>query len=85
MYVSADGKSVILEGYQGEKTMLDTNILAETCGVFTMTVEDPTHKAVEAPLSWELVNGKLSSRWGALVVESPAKPVTYREALGLKA
>ena len=85
VYVSADGKSVILEGYQGEKTMLDTNILAETCGVFTMTVEDPTHKAVEAPLSWELVNGKLSSRWGALVVESPAKPVTYREALGLKA
>ena len=50
-----------------------------------MTVEDPAHKAVEAPLSWELADGKLSSRWGALVVESPAKPVTYREALGLKA
>ena len=47
--------------------------------------EDAAHKAVEAPLSWELADGKLSSRWGALVVESPAKPVVYREALGLKA
>ena len=83
VYVSADGKSVILEGYKGEKTMLDTNILGETCGVFTMTVEDPTHKAVEAPLSWELADGKLSSRWGELAVESPAKPVPYRTALGL--
>ena len=84
VYVSKDGKSVILEGYQGEKTMLDTNILAETCGVFTMTVEDPAHKAVEAPLSWELADGKLSSRWGELAVESPAKPVPYRTALGLE-
>ena len=83
VYVSADGKSVILEGYKGEKTMLDTNILGETCGVFTMTVEDPTHKAVEAPLSWELADGKLSSRLGELAVESPAKPVPYRTALGL--
>ena len=85
VYVSEDGKSVILEGYRGEKTNLDTNILAETCGVFTMTVEDPTHKAVEAPLSWNLADGKLRSRWGELAVESPAKPVTYRQALGLKA
>ena len=83
VYVSADGKSVILEGYKGEKTMLDTNILGETCGVFTMTVEDPTHKAVEAPRSWELADGKRSSRWGELAVESPAKPVPYRTALGL--
>ena len=83
VYVSEDGKSVILEGYQGEKKLLDTNILAETCGVFTMTVEDSAHKAVEAPLSWDLTGGKLSSRWGGLEVTSPAKPVTYREALGI--
>jgi hypothetical protein len=85
VYVSEDGKSVILEGYKGEKKLLDTNMLAETCGVFTMTVEDPAHKAEPAKLTWQLEGETLRSRWGALVVESPAKPVVYREALGLKA
>ena len=83
VYVSEDGKSVILEGYRGEKTMLDTNVLDATCGVFTLTVENANHKAAEAPLSWELVDGKLSSRWGELEVTSCATPVTYRKALGI--
>jgi len=83
VYVSEDGKSVILEGYQGETTMLDTNVLDATCGVFTLTVEDATHKAEEAPLTWNLIDGKLSSSWGKLQVSSCATPVPYRKALGL--
>ena len=74
---------MILEGYQGEKKLLDTNILAETCGVFTMTVEDAAHKAAPAELTWQLEGETLRSRWGELAVESPAKPVTYRQALGI--
>ena len=83
VYVSENGKSVILEGYQGEKTMLDTNVLGPTCGVFTLTVEDAAHKAVEAPLTWNLTDGTLSSFWGELQVSSCATPVPYRKALGL--
>ena len=85
VYVSGDGKSVILEGYKGEKKLLDTNILAETCGVFTLTVEDAAHKAEPAELTWKLEDSTLSSRWGGLEVEAPASAVPYREALGLKA
>ena len=83
VYVSENGKSVILEGYKGETKLLDTNILAETCGVFTMRVEDAAHKAAPAELTWQLEGETLRSRWGELAVESPAKPVTYRQALGI--
>ena len=83
VYVSENGKSVILEGYQGEQKLLDTNLLAETCGVFTLTVEDAAHKAEPAELTWKLEDSTLSSRWGELEVASPAKPVTYRQALGI--
>ena len=83
VYVAADGKSVILEGYKGEKTKLDTNILAHTYGLFTMTVEDSTHKAADAALTYGLENDKLSSKWADLEVTSPALPVPYRKALGI--
>ena len=85
VYVSEDGKMVILEGYKGESKQIDTTALAETCGVFTMTVEDAAHKAEPAELIWQLEGETLRSHWGELAVESPAKPVVYREALGLKA
>ena len=83
VYVSEDGKSVILEGYKGEKTMLDTNVLAQTYGLFTMEVEDPAHKVLPAELTYGVENDTLTSRWGELEVSSPVLPVPYRKALGI--
>lgn len=45
VYLSQDGRSVILVGYRGETTLLDTTKLGPTYGVFTLTVEYPGHEA----------------------------------------
>ncbi len=84
VYVAENGKEIILEGYKGEKTKLDTNVLGPTYGLFTMTVEDPNHEALDADLTYCLDGGKLCSRWGDLAVESSIRPVSYRKALGLE-
>lgn len=83
VYISEDGKSVILEGYLGEKKVLDTNTLGKTYGVFTLTAEDASHKAEPAALSYRESGDKVISTWGDLNVTSCTGPVPYRTALGL--
>ena len=39
VYLSEDGRAVILEGYKGPAKQLDTNRLGDTYGVFTLSVE----------------------------------------------
>lgn len=84
VYLSADGKTVILEGYRGETVLFDTNKLGPTYGVFTMTVEYPGHEADACELTVAAENGKVSSLWGDLQVTSHTSTVPYRTALGLE-
>lgn len=84
VYVSADGKMVILEGYRGESKQLDTTALADTYGVFTMSVIDEAHGEKTEAITWnETADGKVESAWGELKVSSWRAPVPYRKALGL--
>lgn len=83
VYVSEDGRSVILEGYRGETTLLDTTKLGPTYGVFTLTAEYPGREAETADLAFCAENGKVTSSWGSLQVSSHTATVPYRKALGL--
>ena len=84
VYVSEDGKMVILEGYKGESKKIDTTALADTYGVFTMSVIDEKRAEKAETLTWsETEDGKVESAWGELKVSSYRAPVPYRAALGL--
>lgn len=83
VYLSEDGKTVILEGYRGEKTMLDTKKLGATYGVFTLSAEYPGREVPVLPLTFTEEKNTVTSRWGDLQVGSPTATVPYRIALGL--
>ena len=85
VYLSEDGKTVILEGYRGKTVQLDTNTLGPTYGVFTMMAEYPGHEAERCAFSFREERGTVSSRWGSLQVSSHTATVPYRTALGLDA
>ena len=90
--VTEDGKAVILEGYRGDKIMLDTNKLGDTYGVFTLTAEyradnmreQISLQQVKAPVEIKYLSaGKVESTWGDMSVSSYRYTVPYRQALGL--
>ena len=84
VYVSKDGKMVVLEGYLGESKKIDTTALADTYGVFTMSVIDENSGEKPEALTWcQTCDGKVESTWGDLKVSSHRRPVPYRKALGL--
>ena len=84
VYVSEDGKMVILEGYRGESKQIDTTALADTYGVFTLSVIDETKGEKAEALTWNTTaDGKVESAWGELKVSSYRAPVPYRVALGI--
>ena len=84
VYVSKDGKMVILEGYLGESKKIDTTALADTYGVFTLSVIDETKGEKAGQLVWNKTDdGKVESSWGELKVSSYRAPVPYRAALGI--
>lgn len=90
--LSEDGTAVILEGYRGQKTMLDTNKLGDTYGIFTMTVEYQSEDIKEqisladtiTPIKIKtLPNVKIETTWDNLSVSTYCRTVPYRVALGL--
>lgn len=84
-HLSEDGRSVILPGYDGPRTKLDTTKLDDTCGIFTLSVRSGNapqwnDDSIETNL---LAGGWTEARWNGLRVSAPRGPVPYRRALGL--
>ncbi|MBR4058405.1 MAG: glycoside hydrolase family 88 protein [Lachnospiraceae bacterium] len=96
VYLSEDGRAVILEGYKGPAVQLDTNRLGDTYGVFVLSVDtiglareagelqtkEETKNMDEIQIN-NLPGGKVKSEWKGMSVTSPGAPVPYRRALGL--
>lgn len=83
VYLSEDGRAVILEGYKGPTKQLDTNRLGDTYGVFTLSVEEI--QVMDEIQINNLPSGRVKSEWKGMSVTSPKAPVPYRRALGLDA
>ena len=82
VYVSEDGKAVILEGYHGAPVELNTQRMDDTYGVFTMEVLENNDSPSAAP---ETTAGDtlLTTQWLGMEVDSHRIPVPYRRALRL--
>ena len=83
--LSEDQKSVLLVGYRGEKKRLDTNGLADTYGVFTLTAacrEDVEGLKQDIRIC-RCRDGQVESTWSGMTVSSYRYTVPYRRALGL--
>lgn len=83
VHLSEDGKSVILEGYRGETTELNTQRMGDTYGIFTMEVLDNGQDACTALPETTFTDKDLHTAWQGLEVSSLRIPVPYRRALGL--
>lgn len=84
--VSEDGKAVILTGYEGPVKYLDTRLLGDTWGIFTLTAEEGTGAGEEVPEEihmTKLSGGRIRSEWNTMTLESFCYPVPYRRAIGL--
>ena len=85
--LSEDGKAIILVGYEGPAKVLDTNILDDTYGIFTLTASygevNTEINASEEVVYNMLPNHKVASCWQGMNVESHCRTVPYRKALGL--
>jgi len=82
VFVSEDGKAVILQGYEGETAELNTPRMEDTYAVFTMEVLEGTDPVSLTPET-DFSETKLVTRWQDLEVSSHRIPVPYRRALGL--
>ena len=85
VYLAEDGKRVILDGYRGDRILLDTTKLGPCYGVFTMTAECPGSEAKQEELTYCVHDGEINCCWGDLQVNSHTAVVPYRVALGLDA
>lgn len=82
--LSPDGRKVILMGYDGEETVLDTTKLGDTYGVFSLQVFWGTEKQETETVSvYNRGGGWVESEWNGLRVRSHRGPVPYRRAIGL--
>lgn len=84
-YLSEDGRTVILPGYDGPLKTLDTTKLDDTYGIFTLSVRNGdtpqwNNDAIETNM---LAGGWTEACWNGLQVSAPRSPVPYRRALGL--
>lgn len=84
-YLSEDGRTVILPGYDGPLKTLDITKLDDTYGIFTLSVRNGdtpqwNNDAIETNM---LAGGWMEACWNGLQVSAPRGPVPYRRALGL--
>lgn len=86
VFLSDDGKRVILSGYAGDEITLDTTKLDDTYGIFTMRAYwgDAEERGEEPAISL-CGSGWIESRWNGLTVKSHRGVVPYRRAIGLDA
>ncbi len=83
--LSEDERRLLLIGYEGEKTVIDTNALNDTYGVFSIQVRKEEEQAAEAPqAAVRLSQGILTSSgvWGQTPwkLESPVWTAPFLEA-----
>lgn len=86
VFLSEDGKKVILSGYAGDEVTLDTTKLDDTYGIFTMrSYWGNPEECGEKPVISLCGSGWIESNWNGLTVRSHRGVVPYRRAIGLDA